>query len=145
MLLAVIFVSVEKVDSLYDRRIKPQCLGSSTYFYSPSTFMGKLGRSQHKYFDLNFFVWAQLLPYQRQRQNYLVCALGNLDWFLFCLDTPLGYKYKYGHLAPPLHSHLIGSCTRSSASMREFTAGIMKYESVNSNLRFHDEAERYTA
>ena len=73
MLLAVIVISVEKVDS-HSRRIKPQCLGCSTYLYSPSTFMGKLGSSKLRYFDVIFLSGQNS---QLTRGNVKIICLGS--------------------------------------------------------------------
>ena len=87
MLLAVIVVSVKKL--ILVRRIKPQCLGCSTYLYSPSTFKWNLGVRN---FDTSmwFFLYGHHVGVTKiePKINWL-CALGNLEtWIQFFL---------YGH------------------------------------------------
>ncbi len=82
MLLAVIVVSVKKL--ILVRRIKPQCLGCSTYLYSPSTVTGKRGSSKLR-------CWLFCLD-----------TTPNLDWFLAWTQM--------WHIVPKLKSQMSCSC-----------------------------------
>jgi hypothetical protein len=69
----------------------------STCTHHQPPFMGTLGSSKLRYFDVNFFVWTLLPTNKNRSQNYLVMRPWKLGLFFVWTRPAMQYNNVHGN------------------------------------------------